>query len=288
MMAGYKGTVRFLKNGQKFDLGGRVLETWFTPGHTPGSTTFLEVKAHTGFSGDSFGNGNLLLTTDCQTMINTCRETEKMMKERGITGFYNGHYFGKVVETQERVKLVGDMCQEILDGTATPTVLPNSMLGLDHIYVKDGMRVNYGKAQVNTWNELCKKNMEEVYNFLKKVGTYYLATVEGDQPRVRPFGTAEIIDGRLCIQTGHVKNVAKQIIANPKVEIVAYDGEQWLRIQANLFEDTRVSTKKEMLDKNPSLRGMYNENDDNTCVFYMKDVVARFYSFSAPERIVEF
>lgn len=128
--------------------------------------------------------------------------------------------------------------------------------------------------------------MQRILDFLKKTGTYFLATVDGDQPEVRPFGTAEIIDGKLYIQTGHVKAVARQIAANPKVAICAYDGKEWLRITATLVEDPRVEIKKAMLDAYPELRSMYNENDGNTAVYYLKDAKATFSSFtSAPVEI---
>jgi len=130
--------------------------------------------------------------------------------------------------------------------------------------------------------------MKKVRDFLHKTGVYFLATEEGDQPRVRPFGTAEIIEGKLYIQTGHVKNVAKQIAANPKVGICAFDGERWLRIAATLVEDPRVEIKKAMLDANPGLRNMYDENDDNTAVYFLKDAVATFSSFTAEPERVEF
>ena len=123
--------------------------------------------------------------------------------------------------------------------------------------------------------------MQRVLDFLKKTGFYFLATVDGDQPEVRPFGTAEIIDGKLYIQTGHVKPVAKQIAANPKVAICAYDGKQWLRVTATLVEDPRVEVKKAMLDAYPNLRSMYNENDGNTAVYYLKDAKATISSFTA-------
>ena len=123
-------------------------------------------------------------------------------------------------------------------------------------------------------------NMQRVRDFLHKTGYYFLATVDGDQPEVRPFGTAEIIEGKLYIQTGHVKNVAKQIAANPKVAICAFDSEggEWLRIKATLVEDPRVEVKKAMLDANPSLRSMYDENDDNTAVYFLTDVKASINS----------
>lgn len=128
--------------------------------------------------------------------------------------------------------------------------------------------------------------MQRVRDFLHKTGFYFLATVDGDQPQVRPFGTAEIIEGRLYIQTGHVKNVARQIAANPKVAICAFDGKEWLRITATLVEDSRVEVKKAMLDAYPNLRSMYDENDGNTAVYYLKDAAATINSFtSAPVEI---
>ena len=130
--------------------------------------------------------------------------------------------------------------------------------------------------------------MQRVCDFLKKTGVYFLATVDGDQPEVRPFGTAEIIDGKLYIQTGHVKPVAKQIAANPKVAICAYDGKEWLRVNATLVEDPRVEVKKAMLDAYPTLRAMYNENDGNTAVYYLKDAKATICSFTAAPIEIEF
>ena len=130
--------------------------------------------------------------------------------------------------------------------------------------------------------------MQRVLDFLKKAGDYFLATDDGDQPEVRPFGTAEIIDGKLYIQTGHVKPVARQIAANPKVAICAYDGKEWLRVNATLVEDPRVEVKKAMLDAYPTLRAMYNENDGNTAVYYLKDAKATISSFTAAPIEIEF
>lgn len=130
--------------------------------------------------------------------------------------------------------------------------------------------------------------MQRVCQFLKDAGVYYLATVEGDQPRVRPFGTAHIFEGRLYIQTGRVKPCAKQLLANPKAEICASQGGTWVRIAGELVEDDRVEARKSMLDAYPNLRGMYDENDGNTQVFYFRNAVATFSSFSAAPEIVEF
>ena len=130
--------------------------------------------------------------------------------------------------------------------------------------------------------------MERVCKFLKEAGVYYLATVEGDQPRVRPFGTAHIFERKLYIQTGKVKPVSKQIIANPKVEISAFKDGKWIRIAGELVEDDRVEAKKSMLDAYPNLRGMYDENDGNTQVLYFKNAVATFASFGGAPEVVEF
>ena len=130
--------------------------------------------------------------------------------------------------------------------------------------------------------------MEKVYEFLKTAQTYYLATVEGDQPRVRPFGTVNLFEGKLYIQTGKVKPVAKQLANNPKAEICAFKDGTWLRIACNLIEDDRVEARKAMLDAYPSLRAMYDENDGNTQVLYMADATATFSSFTAPSEIIRF
>ena len=130
--------------------------------------------------------------------------------------------------------------------------------------------------------------MEKVCNFLKEAGVYFLATVEGDQPRVRPFGPANIFDGKLYIQTGKVKPCSKQIMANPKVEISAFHQGTWVRITGELVEDDRIEAKKSMLDAYPNLRGMYDENDSNTQVLYFKNAVATFSSFGAAPETIEF
>lgn len=129
--------------------------------------------------------------------------------------------------------------------------------------------------------------MKRVEQFLKEAGTYYLATVEGDQPRVRPFGTAHIFEDKLYIQTGKVKDVSKQIHANPKVEICAFKNGEWLRVAGELAEDERVEAKQSMLDAYPSLQKMYAADDDNTEVFYFKNATATFSSFAHEPEIVK-
>ena len=128
--------------------------------------------------------------------------------------------------------------------------------------------------------------MKRVYDFLKKAEVYYLATVEGDRPRVRPFGTVNEFEGKLYIQTGKVKPVSHQLAANPKAEICAFTEGAWVRISCELVEDDRLEAKKSMLNAYPNLRHMYDENDGNTQVLYMQNVTAVFSSFGkAPETV---
>ena len=130
--------------------------------------------------------------------------------------------------------------------------------------------------------------MNEVYEFLKSAQTYYLATVEGDQPRVRPFGTVNIFEGKLYIQTGKVKPVSKQLQANPKAEVCAFKDGKWLRVSGELIRDDRREPKAAMLEAYPSLQGMYSADDDNTEVLYFKDATAVFSSFTSAPRTVKF
>ncbi len=130
--------------------------------------------------------------------------------------------------------------------------------------------------------------MKRIYEFLKKAEVYYLATAEGDQPRVRPFGTVIEFEGKLYIQTGKIKPVSKQLAINPKAEICAFCEESWVRVACELIEDDRVEARKAMLDSYPNLRGMYDENDGNTQVLYMKDAVATISGFGKEDVVVKF
>ncbi|GHT74825.1 pyridoxamine 5'-phosphate oxidase [Bacteroidia bacterium] len=143
-------------------------------------------------------------------------------------------------------------------------------------------------AQTNEQKE--EQSMKEVGEFLKQCGVYFIATTDGDQPRVRPFGTATIFENKLYIQTGKRKNVAKQMAVNPKIEICAYDENngQWLRIEAVVVADERIEAKQYMLDQYPSLKSMYSADDDNTLVLYLQDVTATFYSFAGDPKVVQF
>ena len=130
--------------------------------------------------------------------------------------------------------------------------------------------------------------MKRVLDFLKTAEVYYLATVEGDQPRVRPFGTVNEFEGKLYIQTGKVKPTSKQLTANPKAEICAFKDGAWIRVACELVEDDRFEARKSMLDAYPNLRHMYDENDGNTQVLYMKNATATISSFGGAPVVIEF
>ncbi len=130
--------------------------------------------------------------------------------------------------------------------------------------------------------------IEKVCQFLDEAQTYYLATVDGDQPRVRPFGTALLYNGKLYIQTGKVKDVSKQLAANPKAEICAFKDGTWLRVAGELINDDDREAKVAMLEKMPSLKAMYSPDDDNTQVLYFRNATATFSSFTAAPETVTF
>ena len=130
--------------------------------------------------------------------------------------------------------------------------------------------------------------MERIVKFLKDAEVYYLATVEGDQPRVRPFGTAHIFEGRLYIQTGKVKDVSKQLMANAKAEICSFKDGEWIRIAGELIEDDRVEARRSMLDAYPSLQKMYAADDGNTQVFYFRNAKATISAFTHEPVVIQF
>lgn len=130
--------------------------------------------------------------------------------------------------------------------------------------------------------------MKEVYAFLRGSGCFFFATMDGDQPRVRPFGVIEIYEDKMYFLTGKKKNVAKQIEKNPKVEISSAIGERWIRVTGEVKVDDRREAKKFFLDRNPQLRGMYNEDDDNTMLLYFDHATAVISSFVEEPKTYEF
>jgi uncharacterized pyridoxamine 5'-phosphate oxidase family protein len=129
-----------------------------------------------------------------------------------------------------------------------------------------------------------------VCEFVKQCGFYFIATAEGDQPRVRPFGTLTLYENRLYIQTSKQKYVAKQLKANPKIEICAYNQSsgEWMRIAATTVADERIEAKKYILDQYPELKSMYSPDDDKTLILYLKDVTVMLNSFAGETKTVKF
>jgi len=148
MMPDYPGEIKYLEDGEVIDLGGRQLEVVFTPGHTPGSTTFIDKAAHYGISGDSFGSGNLLLTTDFSTLLATSEKMSGIMTKYGIDTLYPGHFFGSNVETRQRVEDLGTISKDVLSGKLKGEENPRGMLGLNLIINEYGVRVNYNEKSI--------------------------------------------------------------------------------------------------------------------------------------------
>lgn len=151
-----------------------------------------------------------------------------------------------------------------------------------------GNKIEYNESKSVSVSEEGVHIMEEVEKFLKEAETYYLATVEGDQPRVRPFGTAHIFEGKLYIQTSKKKDVSKQLHANPKAELCAFKGGEWIRVAGELVEDDRAEARQSMLDAYPELKKMYAADDGNTEVFYFKNGVATISSFTHEPKVIKF
>ena len=130
--------------------------------------------------------------------------------------------------------------------------------------------------------------MEETFKFLRDCGTFFLATEDGNKPRVRPFGAVNIFEGKLYIQTGKSKNVSKQMQINPNVEISGTVNGKWIRLEGKVVRDDRKEAKESMLDANPVLKNMYSADDDNTEVLYFENAKATFCSFTEEPRTIEF
>jgi len=164
----------------------------------------------------------------------------------------------------------------------------NEELGLSLADLAEYMKLHAAAILAEYGKRESAEGIEKVYYFLNDAQTYYLATVEGNQPRVRPFGTALLYDGKLYIQTGKVKAVSKQIAANPLVEVCAFMNGTWLRLAGELVDDDNYDVKVAMLEKMPELKAMYSADDDNTQVFYFKNATATFSSFTAEPEVIKF
>lgn len=185
MLRKYKGKIHHIENGQKFDLGGRVLEAYYTPGHTAGSVTFLEVGTDKGYSGDAFGNTNLLIMTDLSTMIRTCKESVGYFKANGYERFYNGHFWGDNLETIQRIEDIQRIVEEVLAGTLEGEDT-GSPRGLNRIVTRDGVRVNYNHEQAveersrASYVSISPEDLDE--NIFRLVGKDFTVITAGEDP----------------------------------------------------------------------------------------------------------
>lgn len=185
MLRKYKGKLHHIENGQKFDLGGRVLEAYYTPGHTAGSVTFLEVGTDKGYSGDAFGNTNLLILTDLSTMIRTCKESVGYFKANGYERFYNGHFWGDNLETIQRIEDIQRIVEEVLAGTLEGEDT-GSPRGLNRIVTRDGVRVNYNHEQAmeersrTSYVSISPEDLDE--NIFRLVGKDFTVITAGEDP----------------------------------------------------------------------------------------------------------
>lgn len=195
---------------------------------------------------------------------NDTKKAERFFKERGIKYQF--------IDMKEKGMSKGEFMSEMENSLRSVTGRRYGRVGTENIEQKRQEDIK----------------MERVVKFLKEAETYYLATVEGDQPRVRPFGTAHIFEGKLYIQTGKAKEVSKQLHANPKAEICAFKNGEWLRVAGELVEDDRREARQSMLDAYPSLQKMYSADDGNTEVFYFKNATATFSSFTHAPEVVKF
>ena len=144
----YKGKVRPLSDGQKFNLGGRTVEVLFAPGHTRGSTIFLDPSRRCGYSGSAFGSGNLNLLTDLRTFESTCKRTISVMKKKKIGLLYPGHYFGNNPDTIDRIASMRALATGVLSGSLTPSPNKGEIQGLDMVVSKDGLRISFSSSSL--------------------------------------------------------------------------------------------------------------------------------------------
>ena len=242
----------------------------------------------------------LLLLKDIEGDIWEClARPGKRLHMGTVIVFGNGSLKAEVIEKLDEgivhVKLIYEgILMEILEKLGTMPLPPyiheklSDQSRYQTVYAKNLGSAAAPTAGLHFTKELLEEIKNKVEKFLKEAETYYLATVEGDQPRVRPFGTAHIFEGKLYIQTGKVKDVSKQIHTNPKVEICAVKNGEWLRVAGEIVEDDRREARQSMLDAYPSLQNMYSADDGNTEVFYFKNATATFSSFTHEPEVVKF
>lgn len=269
----YKGKMMFLKDGQIIDLGGRKVQVVFTPAHTPGSTTYIDLKNHVGFSGDSFGNGNLLLTGTFPTLHTTAQKMSDYMKTHGITKLWNGHYFGGNTESPKRVADEVTISDDVLSGKLSPqgkTIGNYAMLGLYHCIDTLGVKINYNKGALYSDGERLQ-GINTAYNFLKGCKDVYVASVSTNVPHITNNNAFNVYETDLYLMTKAGSQLAKDLKQNQNVVITAKKGGQTLTISCKLVEDLRKTSKEALLSNRPDLRGSLSDRD---IIYKVKEVTA--------------
>lgn len=273
----YKGRLVFLKDRQVIDLGGRKIEVLFTPGHTPGSVTYIDMSHHYGFSGDSFGNGNLLLTGTFPTLEHSAQKVSDFMQAHKITKLWNGHYFGGNAETPERVADEITISKDVLSGRLTPQgkMMRNyDMLGLYHCIDTLGLKINYGKGALYTPEERAA-GIRQAYELLKGCRNVYIASVAGKDPVITNDNAFNAYETDLYLMASRDSKLAQDVAENQNVFITAEKDGQVLDISCKLVEDVRATSKEALLRTRPDLQGQYDAGSKNTVIYKIKEVTAR-------------
>ena len=130
-------------------------------------------------------------------------------------------------------------------------------------------------------------NNERIVRILKQAKTFFFATVDGDQPRVRPYNAVVEFDDKVYFYTNNHKSAFKQMMDSPKIELCALISEdRWIRVSGKIVFDYRAEAKKAMLDANPELKKMYSENDKIFEVFYLSNMAAAIHSLHERPEVI--
>jgi hydroxyacylglutathione hydrolase len=269
-MPQYKGRVCFLKDRQIIDLGGRKILVVFTPAHTPGSTTFIDIKNHVGFSGDSFGNGNLLLTGTFPTLNHSSKVMSKVMSDYQITQLWNGHFFGMNAETPKRVADLSTISEDVLSGRLNWK--PNNSaleLGLYDWIDTLGVNIRFSDGALLSESDRAN-NIEQVYAVLKNCRDIYIAAEDGDQPVIFQNNAFNAYETDLYLAVPAKSEMTKLLAKNNHVSISAKTPQGTLAIKARLAVDIRVTSKEALLQARPDLQGLITA-DANTVIYKLKN-----------------
>ena len=269
----YKGKKMFLKDGQIIDLGGRKIQVVFTPAHTPGSTTYIDLRNHVGFSGDSFGNGNLLLIGTFPTLRVTAQKMSDYMKAHKITKLWNGHYYGSNTESPKRVADEVTISDDVLSGKLTPQgkmIMNYDLFGLYHCVDTLGVKINYGKGALYSDSQR-QQGISEAYNFLKDCKDVYVATANSNVPHIADDNAFNAYETDLYLMAKAGSQLANDLKQNQNAVITAKKGGKTLTISCKLVEDFRKTSKEALLRTRPDLQNTLSDQD---IIYKVKEVTA--------------